>query len=172
MGTAQTSQTSAGHYRAFGPEVQDALSLLQADHRRLEELFAEFDTRTTSAQRKRELAVLICRAFRVHRALEEEIFYPALLAGNEDEDSYDEALEAHAMAAILIDDIEQSGPTDVLFEAKLQILRDMLRLHVAEEEGSNGLFAAAVACDLDLEALGAEMTQRREELSRGLFATD
>jgi hypothetical protein len=171
MGTAYTLPPASGTYQTFAPETHDAISLLQADHGHIEELFAELDA-SGSVQRKQELAARICRMLRVHRALEEEIFYPALLEVTEDEDSYDEALEAHAMASILIEDIEQSGPADLLFDAKLQILHDMLTLHVGEEEGPNGIFAEAAACDLDLDALGAEMQQRKEELVRGMLATD
>jgi hypothetical protein len=171
MSVVHASQPPSGSYQAFGPETLDAIALLLADHRHLEDLFAELETRP-DVQRKQELAARICRTMRLHRTLEEEIFYPALLEVTRDEDSYDEALEAHAMAAILIEDIEQSGPAEPLFDAKLQILCDMFRLHIAEEETPNGLFAEAAARKLDLEALGAEMRHLREAVTREMFQAD
>ena len=62
-----------------GEGKSDAISLLETDHRMVEDLFEQFKTETSQAQ-KQELATQICKALRIHTMLEEEIFYPAYLA--------------------------------------------------------------------------------------------
>ncbi len=57
---------------------QDAIALLKADHRQVEQLFEQFQS-TRSDSRKQSLAQQVCQALKVHTQLEEEIFYPAFL---------------------------------------------------------------------------------------------
>ena len=57
----------------------DAVALLKADHKRVKEWFAEFET-SRSDSKKKTLATNICNALTVHCEIEEEIFYPAFLA--------------------------------------------------------------------------------------------
>ena len=59
-------------------DTQDAIALLKADHRKVEDLFARFEgARKTDKQR---LAKQICTELTVHSIIEEEIFYPACRA--------------------------------------------------------------------------------------------
>ena len=55
---------------------QDAIALLKADHRKVEELFEAFDKARGSASKAR-LVQEICTELKIHTLLEEEIFYPA-----------------------------------------------------------------------------------------------
>jgi len=57
----------------------DAIALLKADHRRVEELFEKFE-KAKDGRRKRALAEEICTELAVHTTIEEEIFYPAARA--------------------------------------------------------------------------------------------
>ena len=54
----------------------DAIALLKADHRKVEDLFEKFET-AKDADRKKALALEICTELTVHATIEEEIFYPA-----------------------------------------------------------------------------------------------
>ncbi|WP_374571504.1 hemerythrin domain-containing protein [Phenylobacterium sp. J426] len=54
----------------------DAIALLKADHRKVEELFAEFEGAKGDGK-KRKLAEQICLELTVHTKIEEDIFYPA-----------------------------------------------------------------------------------------------
>ena len=60
-----------------GP-AKDAIALLKADHRQVEEWFGEFE-KARDKKRKTQLAAQICKALKVHTQIEEEIFYPAFL---------------------------------------------------------------------------------------------
>ena len=56
------------------PEQADAIALLKADHRKVEELFEQFEKAKDHGQ-KQELAQEICTELTVHATIEEEIFY-------------------------------------------------------------------------------------------------
>jgi len=141
----------------------DAVALLKADHRQVEEWFEQFE-KSRSDDKKADLARRICRALRVHTTIEEEIFYPAFLEATGDEDIHHEAEVEHAGAKNLIAQIEKSGPNDDYFDAKVKVLSEMIKHHVKEEEQRDGMFAKAKASDMDLEALGERMQERKDEL--------
>jgi hypothetical protein len=56
---------------------QDAIALLKEDHRKVEELFEQFE-KAKGEGRKQKLALEICKELTIHTILEEEIFYPAI----------------------------------------------------------------------------------------------
>ena len=68
----------------------DAIALLKADHRKVEDLFESFEKATDKA-RKKTLADQICMELTVHTKIEEDIFYPACRGKIDDEDLLDEA---------------------------------------------------------------------------------
>jgi hemerythrin superfamily protein len=141
----------------------DAISLLKADHRQVEEWFEAFE-KSRSDSKKQDLAVRICKALTVHTTIEEEIFYPAFLVSTDDKDTHHEAKIEHAGAKNLIVQIEKSGPEDDYFDAKVKVLSEMIKHHVNEEEQRGGMFAEAKQSDMDLVALGAQLTSRKKEL--------
>jgi hemerythrin superfamily protein len=141
----------------------DAVALLKADHRQVEQLFAQFQ-KARDDQRKLELATSICNALKVHTAIEEEIFYPAFLEAAEDEDIHHEAIVEHDGAKKLIAEIEASGPDDDFYDAKVTVLSEMIKHHVKEEEQPGGMFAEARKAGMDLAALGEQLAARKAEL--------
>lgn len=86
-------------------QFTDAIALLKADHRKVEDLFANFEMARTN---KKELADRICDELKIHTAIEEEIFYSAL-NGKIDEDTLAEAHVEHDGAKVLINDIVAGG---------------------------------------------------------------
>ena len=86
----------------------DAIALLKADHRKVEELFEQFE-KASGDGRKRKLAEEICMELTIHAAIEEEIFYPACM-GKVDEKDLNEAYVEHDGAKVLI----AAGDTFVL----------------------------------------------------------
>lgn len=62
----------------------DAIALLKADHRKVEELFKKFEG-AKGAIKKQDLVTKICMELTVHCAIEEEIFYPACKGQIEDD---------------------------------------------------------------------------------------
>ena len=101
---------------AKAPEKMDAITLLKADHRKVEELFEKFEA-AKGADRKREIAQQICTELVVHSTIEEEIFYPACKEAAE-EDLLDEAYVEHDGAKVLISEIASGEPDDEFYDAR------------------------------------------------------
>ena len=142
---------------------QDAIALLKADHRKVEELFEQYE-KARSTDKKLALAKEICTELTVHTIIEEEIFYPAC-AGKVEEDSMNEAYVEHDGAKVLIAEIEGSDPGQTFYDAKVKVLSEEIKHHVKEEERpSEGVFAQARAAGLDMDALGAKLAARKKEL--------
>jgi hypothetical protein len=144
--------------------AMDAVDLLMKDHREVEAWFEQFE-KTESDTKKKTLADKICLALKVHTQIEEEIFYPACRQAGLDEDKLDEAQVEHDAAKNLIAEIEEMEPGDDLYDAKVKVLGEVITHHVEEEEEEEGLFAQARKSeDIDLNAMAAEISERKEAL--------
>jgi hypothetical protein len=142
---------------------QDAIALLKADHRAVEDLFEQFEAAKSPARQK-ALALEICTELVIHTMIEEEIFYPAL-KGKIESDLLDESYVEHDGAKLMIGQIMAGAPGEDFFEAKVTVLSEEIEHHVHEEEmPKEGMFAQARASDVDLVALGAAMAARKAEL--------
>lgn len=141
---------------------KDAIALLKADHRRVEQWFSEFE-KARDDKRKATLARQICDALKVHTQIEEEIFYPAFFEATRDKDTHHEAEIEHTGAKRLIADIE-SKPNDDHFDARVTVLSEMIKHHVKEEEQPGGMFAKARKSDMNLVQLGEQMRALKSEL--------
>jgi hemerythrin superfamily protein len=160
-----TSTKRAAHKTTHASRSQsnDAISLLKADHRQVEEWFEEFEN-SRSEKKKQQLANDICSALTVHTTIEEEIFYPAFLEATEDKDIHNEAVVEHDAAKRLIREIQAMAPDDDYFDAKVSVLSEMIKHHVKEEEKTGGMFAEARKSDMDLKAIGDRLLARKNEL--------
>jgi hemerythrin superfamily protein len=154
----RTSKTRSGTRRQ-----KDAIALLKADHREVEGWFKQFE-KARDDGRKSDLATKICNALKVHTKVEEELFYPAFIEATQEEDLHHEAIVEHEGAKKLIAEIEASAPSDDYFDAKVTVLSEMIKHHVKEEEQRGGMFAKARASDLDLQALGEAIAERKQVL--------
>jgi hypothetical protein len=144
-------------------EFTDAIMLLKADHRTVEELFDKFE-QAKGDDKKLEIARQVCTELKIHAMIEEEIFYPAF-RGKIEDDTLDEAYVEHDGAKILINDIEAGSPEDDFYDAKVKVLSEEIKHHVHEEEmPSEGMFAQCRKTDVDLVALGEQMAARKTEL--------
>ncbi|HEV7659304.1 MAG TPA: hemerythrin domain-containing protein [Allosphingosinicella sp.] len=144
-------------------DFTDAIALLKADHRKVEQLFASFESAKGDG-RKEKLAREICIELKIHTMLEEEIYYPAL-RGKIEDDLLDEAYVEHDGAKVLINDIEAGGPDDDYYDAKVKVLSEEIEHHVQEEEKpAEGMFAQSRKTDVDLIAMRDAMLARKEEL--------
>ena len=139
-----------------------AFELLEQDHREVEEWFDEFDELKEDDKRKGQLAEKICLALKVHAQMEEEIFYPQARETTKDNDLIDEAVVEHATVKNLIAEIEAMEVGEELYDAKMRVLGEMVKHHIKEEE--ERLFPELEAAKLDLNALGKEIAERKEEL--------
>jgi hypothetical protein len=156
---------------ALDREARDAIDMLMDDHRRVDEMFEEYEASKDDADDadKEQRVVAICVELTVHAAVEEEIFYPAAreaLPEDGDAELLDEAEVEHAMVKELVEQLSAMSPAEALFDAKVKVLSEYVKHHVQEEE--ERLFPALRDTELDLEALGVEIAQRKDELQEEL----
>ena len=146
-----------------GGALQDAIAALKDDHRRVEALFAEHEQ--APAGRKARIVKQICQELVIHTVLEEEIFYPACREAASDEDPLDEAQVEHDSAKVLIADLMKGGRGDRYRDAKVSVLAEQIRHHVAEEEKpSEGIFAKAQSAGVNTPELAQRLQTRKQDL--------
>ena len=149
---------------------QDAIALLKADHKKVKELFGQFEE--TSERAKAQLQRLgdeICAELTVHAQVEEQIFYPAVQertkrGHKEEKDLVLESYEEHAAAKKVIEDIQATDPGDESYKPKVKTLSELIDHHVKEEEselfpGAKELFDAD-----ELTEMGARMAELKAQL--------
>jgi hemerythrin superfamily protein len=142
-----------------------AIELLLADHRKVEDLFEQYEGEKEGDEgTRREIAQQICAELTVHAQVEEELFYPWLREQLEDEDMemVEEAQVEHNSAKDLIAQIEGAADIDEVFNAKVKVLSEYIKHHVQEEE--NEIFPEVRGEQEELDELGQEMAARKGEL--------
>lgn len=146
-------------------DSKDALSLLREDHANVKKAFAEFEQLGDRAYAsKKRLADDICKDLELHTRIEEEIFYPAVRRALKDaRPLLDEAVVEHGTAKDLIKQVQDMDATAELFTATVKVLSEYINHHVKEEEQE--MFPLLRKTDLDLKALGEELSARKQELA-------
>ena len=139
----------------------DATVLLRADHKRVSDLFEQYEG-TRSQAKKKSLVASICAELTVHAQVEEEIFYPAVKAAIKDKELVPEATVEHATLKELIAQVEGKEPDGEMFDAKIKVMSEYVKHHVKEEQ--NEMFPKARASKLDLNELGERIAARKQEL--------
>ena len=142
---------------------QDAIALLKADHRNVEDLFAEFKA-AKGAAKKQALVEKICAELSGHTVIEEEIFYPAF-RGKVEAGLLNEGYVAHDGSKVLIAELLDGAPKEEFYDAKVKVLSEQIEHHVHEEEKrSDGIFSQARAAGIDMDELGNLMKARKKAL--------
>ena len=151
-------------------QPKDGLQLLAQDHRKVEELFEQFE-KASGTSAKERLVRQICTELKIHSMIEEEIYYPEI-RGKVEEDALDEAYVEHDSAKLLINELEAAEPDESFYDAKVKVLQEEIEHHVEEEEQrGKGIFAQARDSDIDLDALGEQMATRKEQLMAEIDAS-
>lgn len=157
MATAQKKSVSTEK----APKAQEATALLRADHKAVALLFEQYES-AKSSTKKKALVAQICMELTVHAQIEEEIFYPQVKEALHDKELIPEATVEHATLKELIAQLEDGEPDDELYDAKVKVLSEYVSHHVKEEQ--NEIFPKVKASKLDLQAIGAQLLERKEQL--------
>jgi hemerythrin-like domain-containing protein len=142
-----------------------ATDILKQQHREFEELARQIETAEDDDERA-ALRVELADMLAAHTAIEEELFYPAVLEQLGPGSRIRESLEEHAVADFALYRFVSVSVADETFNAKLATLKDVVMNHVEEEESE--LFPQAEG-EMDrqvLDQLGDKMTVRFEERLR------
>ena len=142
----------------------DAIQLVKQDHRAVEGLFKGFE-RAEKADDDGEMKRLvrdIVKELSIHAAIEEAVLYPTLRrAEARGEDDVLEALEEHHVMKLVLGELEDLGPEDERFRAKVTVLMESVRHHVKEEEQELLPRLRRAFAPKDLEELGELMAQAK-----------
>ena len=145
--------------------TEDALDLLEADHRAAGQLFQQYRelaAHDAPEARRKALAEQICMELTIHAKLEEELVYPLVREAIRDDDLMDEAEVEHASARDLIVQILSMDPHEERYDARVRVLGEYIGHHVKEEREQ--MFPKVRASGIDLARLGERLRVRRAEL--------
>jgi hypothetical protein len=142
----------------------NAIEMLSSQHDEIANLFDDLEDET-SLTRKREVFETLADALAVHVTIEERHFYPAVRARNT-EVIVEESFEEHMGIKLVLADMLATPIDDETFDAKTAALRELVEMHVEEEE--RDLFPK-VELLLDegvLVAIAGEMSATQDALVR------
>lgn len=145
-----------------------ATQQLRDDHKRFRGLFNQFlavGQRSLSPEFKESVAAQILMELDVHSRLEEEIFYPALIAVMDvgKQGLINEALGDHAAILDIMFELQKRSALERGFTARMIDLQEMVVLHTEKEE--RDLFPEAEKLlAKELDELGFRMADRRQQL--------
>ncbi len=148
--------------------MPNATQMIRQDHKKVEGLFKKFE-QTKGAQAKRRLAENAMAELEVHAALEEEIFYPAVKTEVDDGSMVQEAIEEHQTVKQLISELKRMEEANQEFESQFSQLMENVQHHVEEEE--NEMLPKVEESQLDLNSLGQQMAQRKQQMQNSGRAT-
>lgn len=138
-----------------------AITILKKDHDTVKELFDNFEKTDSSAEKERIIAKAL-EELKLHAAIEEEIFYPAVRK-HVGKDLMNEADEEHHVAKVLIAELDANAAPDHR-HAKFTVLAESVRHHIREEESE--MLPKAKELEMDFEKLGLKMLDRKKELKQ------
>jgi hemerythrin superfamily protein len=143
---------------------QNALDILQQDHQQVEQMMQQFQSQ---GMQDEQLAEQICRELLLHTKLEQDLFYPAVRAGTDQDAMTWKFVDEHDEVISLIDRINMLAPEDT---ARQTLFNDMIkdvRQHIQEEEQQ--LFPAVRAqMGGQLAQLGQQLAQHKQVLMQQL----
>lgn len=133
----------------------DILTLIEADHRKVEDLFSEIQ-QAKDAKKQQDIFKQIYQELTLHAQVEELVFYPAMREYEQTSVLIEEAEEEHNTVKILLEEMLSIEPSDEKFQTKMRYLLDNVTHHVEEEESE--VFDAVRECmdENQIQDLGQE----------------
>jgi len=150
----------------------DALELLISDHRKVDNLFQQFE-KGGNTEEFAQLFTSLKEELTVHSKIEEEIFYPAVRNNPDTANLVAEAYQEHAAVKALLDQIEGLDNTSTEWGQKMtENMRDV-QAHVQMEESEMFPRVREHFQADQLQQLGQQLEQRKAELKgqAGTMAT-
>ncbi len=159
--TSGTSGTSSGG--------ADPVQMLTADHRRVEQLFGEFQ-QSRDASQKMEIAQTVFEELRVHSKLEKDIFYPAVreVGDQEDKELVEHSYHDHEEVELLIAKLRGMTTVDKQYETLFQELTSAVMEHAQEEELQMFPDTEKQMDANRLQELGQQMQSAKQQLQNGI----
>jgi hemerythrin-like domain-containing protein len=137
--------------------------VLHRDHNRVQQLIAELEDTSADAVQSRENLFLRLRdELDFHSRAEESVVYSHLKSVAPTHERVLESIEEHRIVALLLGELEAMPKNHERWIAKLRVLRENVRTHIAEEEQQ--LFPAMQRIlDSDqARTMGTEVARQKE----------
>lgn len=144
----------------------NAIDLLEAQHRRIKDLFRQYVDEARDPEHKQQLFNQIADELAAHGRIEEKLFYPAINLGEANRE-VGEAVHDHLDMKQVIVELMDLRPTDPEFDGRVNILRNVVERHLRHEEISIFHEARVLYTAQVLESLGAAMKADHERLCKG-----
>ena len=138
----------------------NAIDVLKADHREIEELFREF-VRQRQVCGKVTISQRICRALFNHAQIEEEVAYPSFRKAGIAPDLLDKLETQHACMGHLASELELMRAGELRYNALVIVLWEQFQRHVQEEQT---LFEKVQMSKTELIELGACLLRMKSQL--------
>jgi hemerythrin superfamily protein len=142
----------------------DALDLLEHQHHQVSALMEQI-TVEPSPGRRTTLVARLSRMIDAHVRIEETYLYPVCaerMLG--DRRPLHEAYEKHGLTRFAADNLLRTRVTDIRFEARLKLLRDVFAHHADEEEDWIFPKAKRGLTDEQLDVLGCDLERAYDVL--------
>ena len=143
----------------------NAFQLLKEDHQKVDGIFKQLEPTTENAVKTRqELFAKLKQELDIHAEVEEKVFYPSIKQAAETREITLEGFEEHHVIKTLLGELEGMDVTDERWAAKLKVLQENVEHHVEEEEGEMFQKARQVLSEDDINRLGAQMEEMKQQL--------
>jgi hemerythrin-like domain-containing protein len=144
--------------------MANAVELIKSDHRKVEQLYQRYQNANGQAQQKQSIVQEICNELELHAKLEEDLFYPAVERTLGDgANLVKEAIKEHNEVKNAISKLQASQFAGPDCDRVFQDMMSGVQHHVQEEE-QEMLPKAQQQLGAELEDLGAQIQQRKQEL--------
>ena len=147
----------------------DILTLIEADHRKVEDLFSEIQ-QAKGDKKQQDIFKQIYKELTLHAQAEELVFYPAMREYEQTSALIEEAEEEHNTVKILLEEMLSIEPSDEKFQTKMRYLLDNVAHHVEEEESE--VFDAVRKCmdGSQIQDLGQEFQKVKDNVESDVKA--
>jgi hemerythrin superfamily protein len=148
-------------------QVQGAVEMLTADHRKVRNLFQQYQSANDQAA-KRRIAEQVFVELEIHAQLEEMVFYPAFAAAADEEGKalVAEARQEHQTVKDLLGELRGMDADNEDFEIQFQELMEDVEHHAQEEETEMFPEAEELLAEQD-----AELVDEMQDIKQQLLAS-
>lgn len=141
----------------------DVVSVLTDDHRAVEQVFVQLESRQGEPGVRRDLADHVIAELVRHSVAEEQYLYPAARKALPDGDTVaDHEIAEHAEAERTMKDLDGLDPTDPRFDELLSKLMSEIRHHIADEESDLFPRLRQACSEAELVELGEKIVRAKE----------
>ena len=163
-GSAARAVVAVSRRLPWAGDESDPIVLLEADHRRFEDLLKQgAETTARAVKRRTQLLNTLTAELNLHELIEEKILYPALGPHAESNEIVLEGYEEHHIADVVVKELHETARDDERWAAKFKVLKENIEHHIQEEERRMFPTARAVLRREELQNLGRRMKAMKAE---------